>query len=28
VPDNAPYDPALADRHWEALRGFYAERLS
>jgi carboxymethylenebutenolidase len=27
VPDNAPYDPALADRHWEALRGFYAERL-
>jgi len=27
VPDNAPYDPALAERHWEALRGFYAERL-
>jgi carboxymethylenebutenolidase len=27
VPDNAPYDPALAQRHWEALRSFYAERL-
>lgn len=27
VPDNAPYDQALADRHWEALRTFYAERL-
>ena len=28
VPDNAPYDEALAQRHWDALRGFYAERLS
>ncbi|HTU07921.1 MAG TPA: dienelactone hydrolase family protein [Trebonia sp.] len=28
VPDNPPYDAALAERHWEALRGFYAERLS
>jgi hypothetical protein len=27
VPDNAPYDAALAERHWEALRGLYAERL-
>jgi carboxymethylenebutenolidase len=27
VPDNAPYDAALAERHWEALRGFYAEQL-
>ena len=27
VPDNAPYDAALAERHWKALRGFYAERL-
>lgn len=27
VADNAPYDAALAERHWEALRGFYAERL-
>jgi carboxymethylenebutenolidase len=28
VPDNAPFDQALAERHWEALRKFYAERLS
>ena len=28
VPDNAPYDQALAERHWEALRTFYAKRLS
>jgi carboxymethylenebutenolidase len=27
VADNPPYDPALAERHWRALRGFYAERL-
>lgn len=27
VRDNAPYDEALAERHWEALRTFYAERL-
>ena len=27
VPDNAPYDEALAERHWEALRTLYAERL-
>ena len=27
VPDNAPYDQALAERHWEALRHLYAERL-
>jgi len=27
VADNAPYDPALAERHWEALRTLYAERL-
>jgi carboxymethylenebutenolidase len=27
VPDNVPYDEALAERHWEALRGFYAARL-
>jgi hypothetical protein len=27
VADNAPYDAALAERHWEALRTFYAERL-
>jgi carboxymethylenebutenolidase len=27
VADNAPYDAALAERHWEALRGFYGERL-
>jgi carboxymethylenebutenolidase len=27
VPDNPPYDPVLAERHWQALRGFYAERL-
>jgi carboxymethylenebutenolidase len=27
VPDNPPYDEALAQRHWEALRTFYAERL-
>ena len=27
VPDNAPYDQALAERHWEALRQLYAERL-
>jgi carboxymethylenebutenolidase len=28
VSDNAPYDESLAERHWEALRTFYAERLS
>jgi carboxymethylenebutenolidase len=28
VADNAPYDEALAERHWEALRGFYAQQLS
>jgi carboxymethylenebutenolidase len=28
VPDNAPYDEALAERHWQALRRFYAEQLS
>jgi carboxymethylenebutenolidase len=28
VPDNAPYDPALAERHWEALRRLYAEKLA
>jgi len=28
VPDNPPYDAALAERHWDALRGFYVERLS
>jgi carboxymethylenebutenolidase len=27
VPDNAPYDPALAERHWEALRALYAAEL-
>ena len=27
VPDNAPYDPALAERHWVALRRLYAEWL-
>ena len=27
VPDNAPYDQALAERHWAALRHLYAERL-
>jgi carboxymethylenebutenolidase len=28
VADNAPYDPALADRHWAALRTLYAGQLS
>jgi carboxymethylenebutenolidase len=28
VADNAPYDAALADRHWTALRTLYAERLA
>jgi carboxymethylenebutenolidase len=28
VADNAPYDPALADRHWTALRALYADQLA
>ncbi len=28
VADNAPYDPALADRHWAALRSLYADQLT
>lgn len=28
VQDMPVYDPALEERHWEALRGFYAEHLS
>ena len=28
VPDNTPYDPALAERHWEALRRLYADKLA
>jgi carboxymethylenebutenolidase len=28
VPDNGPYDEALAERHWEALRELYAAELS
>ena len=28
VPDNAPFDEALAERHWEALRTLYAAELS
>lgn len=27
VPDNPTYDEALAQRHWQALRTFYAQRL-
>ena len=27
VPDNPPYDPALAERHWRALDGLYAATL-
>jgi carboxymethylenebutenolidase len=28
VPDNGPFDEALAERHWEALRALYAAELS
>ena len=28
VRDNAPYDPALEERHWAALRQLYADHLS
>jgi len=28
VADNAPYDAALADRHWAALRSLYADQLA
>ncbi|HEX3716075.1 MAG TPA: dienelactone hydrolase family protein [Trebonia sp.] len=28
VPDQAVYDEALAERHWEALRGLYAAQLA
>lgn len=28
VPDNAPYDPAAAERHWQALEALYAKALS
>ncbi|BBY54326.1 dienelactone hydrolase family protein [Mycobacterium koreense] len=27
VPDNPPYDPQAAERHWAALREFFAARL-
>ncbi|HVT68295.1 MAG TPA: dienelactone hydrolase family protein [Trebonia sp.] len=27
VPDQAVHDPALEERHWDALRGLYAEHL-
>lgn len=27
VPDNAPYDPAAAQRHWEAMESFFGARL-
>jgi carboxymethylenebutenolidase len=27
VPDNDTYDEQAAERHWSALRGFYAARL-
>ncbi|MGV9803552.1 dienelactone hydrolase family protein [Mycobacterium sp. NPDC003449] len=27
VPDNAPYDPAAAKRHWEAMEAFFGSRL-
>src|SRR5699024_7177769 len=28
VPDNPPYDAQAAERHWAALREFFAARLS
>lgn len=28
VPDQAVHDPALEERHWDTLRGLYAEHLS
>jgi carboxymethylenebutenolidase len=27
VPDNAPYDPAAAQRHWDAMENFFAAKL-
>jgi len=27
VPDNGPYDPAAAERHWQAMRTFFGEHL-
>lgn len=27
VPDNAPYDPAAAERHWDAMRDVFAAAL-
>ncbi|NBQ42635.1 MAG: dienelactone hydrolase family protein, partial [Mycobacteriaceae bacterium] len=27
VPDNAPYDPAAAERHWQATEDFLAAHL-
>jgi carboxymethylenebutenolidase len=27
VPDNAPYDPAAAQRHWDAMESFFAAHL-
>lgn len=28
VPDNAPYDPSAAERHWTAMEGFFGEHLA
>jgi carboxymethylenebutenolidase len=28
VPDNPTYDPAAAQRHWDALAGLYSTSLS
>jgi carboxymethylenebutenolidase len=27
VPDNGPYDPAAAERHWQAMTDFFGEHL-
>jgi carboxymethylenebutenolidase len=28
VPDNAPYDPSAAERHWRAMESFFAAHLA
>jgi len=28
VPDNAPYDPAAAEKHWRAMESFFADHLA
>ena len=28
VPDNAPYDPTAAQRHWDAMKSFFGANLS